>query len=80
MWTSDQSPVTWTFWKSGEPKGGTGKNCGRMYQDGHIRKTKESWGSVRCDRQDTVKRPVVCEKTREYTILIETKTHSKHLL
>ena len=57
---------TWTFWHSGQPSGGTDKNCAVQVYDSGYAPDHKRWYSVPCHERVNV--PVVCEKRRKYTI------------
>ena len=69
QWNSDNSTVGWTLWKSGDPDGGRRENCAaHIVAPGDASRNKK-WGSMFCEQR--VRIPVICEKSRKYTIYYE---------
>ena len=71
MWNTE-SPLDleWTNWGSGEPDGGTQKNCAFHRVD--YGEWSKKWDATWCDHNWAYDTPVICEK-RKYTIYHLTK-------
>ena len=66
VWSSNGSTPAWSFWGGGEPDGGRDEHCAVHIYQRHLSNWHKVWTPTECIHWQNI--PVVCEKTRKYTI------------